>query len=79
MEQDKVVAYIEEQAIYQVDSNGVKYWSCGLCHKTLSNKSQTRRHIESYHVQTNPYYCNQCAEQFTTQRGIQRHITANHR
>ena len=79
VEQDEVPAFIEEHLVHQVDNSGAKFWSCGLCHKILSNKSQTLRHIESYHVQTSPYNCHQCGTQFTTCRSLQRHTSASHK
>ena len=78
MEQDKVLAYIEDHASCQVDGRGTRFWSCGICQRSLSNKSQTHRHIESYHIETDPYPCLLCCDQFTTRRALQRHTTAMH-
>ena len=79
LEQDKVLAYIEDHVVCQVGESGGRFWSCGLCQKSLSNKSQTHRHVESYHIQTDPYSCFLCSDQFLTRRALQRHTTAMHR
>jgi len=79
LEQDKVLGYIEDHVVCQVGESGGRFWSCGLCQKSLSNKSQTHRHVESYHIQTDPYSCFLCSDQFLTRRALQRHTTAMHR
>jgi len=79
LEQDRVLDYIEEHALCRADEGGARFWSCGLCHKSLSNKSQTHRHIESFHIETDPYSCIHCDAQFSTRRALQRHTVAVHR
>jgi len=82
IEQDKVLEYIESQTICQVESSsGVKFWICGICQKILNNKSALARHIESFHVETDPYSCPYCADKvmFRTRRALQRHVNSAHK
>ena len=77
-----MAAYVEQQCIGQVDqASGAKYWTCGVCHKSLSQKWDLIRHIESFHIETNPYHCVYCDTrvEFKTKRGLQRHTNANHK
>ena len=88
IEQDKVLEYIESQTICQVESSsGMKFWICGICQKILNNKSALNRHIESFHVETDPYSCSYCADKvwivdkviFRTRRALQRHVNSAHK
>jgi len=76
---DKIDAYIQEQTVCQVDStNGSKYWNCGICQKYLYKKQDLTRHIESFHVETTPYFCSLCDAQFNTRRACKRHTLSSH-
>jgi len=76
---DKIDAYIQEQTVCQVDSlNGSKYWSCGICQKYLYKKQDLTRHIESFHIQTDPFHCSMCSAQFNTRRACKRHFLSVH-
>ena len=76
---DKIDAYIQEQTVCQVDStNGSKYWNCGICQKYLYKKQDLTRHIESFHVETTPYFCSMCDAQFNTRRACKRHTLSIH-
>jgi uncharacterized C2H2 Zn-finger protein len=79
VEQDKVASFIEEQTSCDVDSAGVKYWTCSFCQKYNRDKRDIQRHIEASHVQTSPYVCPYCQAQFTTRRQRQRHETSMHK
>jgi len=81
VEQEKVLEYIESQTTSQVESSGVKFWICGVCQKILNNKSALARHIESFHVETDPYSCPYCEFSviFRTRRALQRHINSAHK
>ena len=77
--QENIDAYIQDHCTFQEDENGGKYWSCGICHKYLNRKMDVVRHIESFHVETTPYYCTYCDSQFKTRRAVQRHILSIHK
>ena len=81
VEQEKVLEYIESQTTSQVESSGVKFWICGVCQKILNNKSALARHIESFHVETDPYSCPYCEFSviFRTRRALQRHVNSAHK
>ena len=81
VEQEKVLEYIESQTTSQVESTGVKFWICGVCQKILNNKSALARHIESFHVETDPYSCPYCESSviFRTRRALQRHVNSAHK
>ena len=76
--QENIDAFILEQCICQEDANGGKYWSCGICQKYLNRKMDVIRHVESFHVETTPYFCTICDAQFKTRRAVQRHTIAIH-
>lgn len=79
VEQENVVAYIEEQTSCQVDSSGTKFWSCNFCQKFNRDKRDIQRHIEASHIQTDPYICILCQSRFKTRRSLQRHETSMHK
>ena len=82
VQQEKVLEYIEGQVVCQADVNGVKFWSCGICLKSLNNRSALVRHIESFHVETDPYICYHCKSEkvmFRTRRALQRHSNSAHK
>jgi len=76
--QENIDAFILEQCICQEDENGGKYWSCGICQKYLNRKMDVIRHVESFHVETTPYFCTFCDAQFKTRRAVQRHTIGIH-
>jgi len=77
--QEKLEAYIQEQCNCQTDENGTKYWSCAVCNKYLYQKQDLLRHIESFHVETTPYFCTYCDAQFKTRRAVKRHTVSVHK
>ena len=81
MEHDRIAAYVEKQCVCLLDQGGVKFWTCGVCQKALNHKQDVMRHIESFHVETDPYLCHYCDTkvEFKTKRGLQRHTNANHK
>jgi len=76
---EKLEAYIQEQCNCQTDENGTKYWSCAVCNKYLYQKQDLLRHIESFHVETTPYFCTYCDAQFKTRRAVKRHTVSVHK
>jgi len=78
VEHDRITSYINEQCVCQVDSSGTKYWCCGVCNKFINQKRDLMRHIECQHVETSPYFCSYCEQQFKTKRAVQRHTHTVH-
>jgi len=80
VEQGGVAEFLEQKSICE-EFNGVKYWKCSLCHMNHNRKQDLLRHIESLHIQTDPYYCLYCQNsvQFKTKRSLQRHLSSSHK
>jgi len=80
VEQEGVAEFLEQKSICE-EFNGVKYWKCSLCHMNHNRKQDLLRHIESLHIQTDPYYCLYCqtSVQFKTKRSLQRHLSSSHK
>ena len=75
-----MTAYIEQQTICEQDSEGAKYWRCGVCNKYMQKKCDLVRHMESFHLVTDPYNCQYCVNvQFKTMRALQRHTNSTHK
>ena len=80
VEQARVAAFIDEQTICEQDARGAKYWRCAVCQKYLIKKCDLTRHIESFHLYTDPYSCHVCGNnQFKTIRALQRHLATVHK
>ena len=80
VEQGGVAEFLEQKSICE-EFDGVKYWKCSLCHMNHNRKQDLLRHIESLHIQTDPYYCLYCQSsvQFKTKRFLQRHLSSSHK
>ena len=78
--QDQLAGYLSQHTICETDSSsGTVAWSCAICNKYLNKKYDVLRHIESLHVETDPYLCLYCSQQFKTRRSVQRHTLAVHK
>ena len=69
---DQIDAYIEEQSL--VYDDGFTY--CAVCQYSSRSKQShrldVRRHIESIHITTDPFPCDQCGKQVKTRLQLQR-------
>jgi len=80
VEQSRVASFIEEQSICEQGGHGSKTWRCAVCGKCLMKKCDLVRHVESFHVVTDPYSCEFCSlSQFKTIRALQRHMNTVHK
>jgi len=80
VEQSRVASFIEEQSICEQGGHGSKTWRCAVCGKCLMKKCDLVRHVESFHVVTDPYSCEFCSlSQFKTVRALQRHMNTVHK
>jgi hypothetical protein len=64
---------------YGDDGGGFKLWSCGLCSQRGHSRRDVQRHLDSHHIATDPYECEQCGSAFGTRRGLTRHRLSVHR
>ena len=51
---------------------------CLLCNKSCGTRRDVGRHIESFHVITEPFKCQLCDNEFSTRRALKRHINNYH-
>jgi hypothetical protein len=72
-------AFYSEHVGPRWNAKGLKFWACGICAKPGSSRQDVERHVESLHVTTDPYTCQQCEAQFSTKRGLTRHSLSVHR
>ena len=80
VEQSRVASFIEDQSICEQGGHGGKTWRCAVCGKCLMKKCDLVRHVESFHVVTDPYSCEFCSlSQFKTIRALQRHMNTVHK
>lgn len=71
---------IEEQILSMMYQSENKGWMCSVCGKESVNKNDTRRHIESAHIQNHPGYdCSYCGRNVKTRDALRKHISCHHR
>ena len=69
-------AYISEMCVQCED----KSYYCGVCgHQGSGKKQDIERHIESFHIETDPFPCNICGISCKTRRGYQRHVRTHNK
>ena len=55
-----------------------RVFQCLLCNKVAGTRRDAGRHVESIHLQTDPYTCDLCGNELATRRALQRHISTHH-
>ena len=81
LQHEQIDAYVEDNCVSMDD--GVSY--CNLCQFSSSHKLKSiqrlsvKRHIESMHIQTDPFNCHQCGKALKTRRSLTDHITRHHK
>ena len=74
LEHDQLDSYINEMVIQNEDELGNRpTYYCGICHHQGNFKQDIERHIESSHIQTNPFFCPTCGSSHKTRRTLKIH------
>ena len=74
LEHDQLDSYINEMVILNEDEMGNRpTYYCGVCHHQGNAKQDIERHIESSHIQTNPFFCPTCGSSHKTRRTLKIH------
>ena len=73
LEHDQLDDYINGMVLLSEDGHGGRFAFCGVCQKQGS-KQDIERHIESWHIQTNPFPCEICGKNQKTRRSLQIHL-----
>ena len=70
MEHEQLDNYISETCL----QTEFKTFYCGVCQKPGNKKQDIERHIESVHIQTNPFKCDICGSLLKTRKSLQIHL-----
>ena len=54
-------------------------WSCTVCGKVASQKSNMTQHIEANHIEGMTHTCNQCGKPSRSRHALHVHVYSNHR
>ena len=73
LDHDQLDNYIRERCLQSED--GAHY--CGVCGKPSKFKQDIERHVESAHVETNPFICLLCGFQAKTRRSLKIHARSH--
>ena len=74
LEHDQLDSYINEMVIQNEDVLGKRpTFYCGICQHQGNTKQDVERHVESFHIQTQPFYCPTCGASYKTRRTLKIH------
>ena len=79
LEHDQIGPYINEMLLQTEDNLGIKTFFCGVCQQGGKYKQDIERHIESHHIETNPFECEACGAFLKTRRALKMHTRAHHK
>ena len=74
---DQLDSYIQENVMCSEDDSG-KVAYCALCQQSARYKQDIERHIESAHIETDPFNCNICGSSAKTRRTLKIHMKREH-
>ena len=75
LEHGEIDSYVETKCIPSTTmEGGMRTFSCVLCEQVARQKQDIYRHIESAHIETNPFSCDICGALLKT-----RHVLYNHK
>ena len=75
LEHGEIDSYVETKCIPSTTmEGGMRTFSCVLCDQVARQKQDIYRHIESAHIETNPFSCDICGALLKT-----RHVLYNHK
>ena len=75
---EQLDSFIQENVVYSEDEPG-KSFCCALCQQSARFKQVIERHIESAHIETDPFNCNICGSSFRYSRYLRNHMKKEHK
>ena len=65
--------YISENVLVSEDQSGRMNY-CAICQQSSKLKTDIERHIESAHIETDPFKCEVCGSSVKTRRSLKIHM-----
>ena len=77
LEHEHIDSFLNEMTHQTEDLTGGKTFFCGICQKNSKAKQDIERHIETHHIQTNPFQCGICGYVSKSRRYFKVHLRSH--